>query len=116
MHDIKWIRENPAEFDRGLQRRGLPGQSKDLLALDERRRAAITQFEQAQARRNAASKDIGQAKAKKDEAAAQKLMAEVAELKTSIPEMEAKEKEASAALDKELAQFPNIPLDEVPDG
>jgi seryl-tRNA synthetase len=90
--------------------------SPKLLALDETRRTLIGKLEQAQARRNAASKDIGQAKAKKDEATAQKLMAEVAELKTAIPQMEADEKAASAALDKELAQIPNLPNDDVPDG
>ncbi|MEI7805560.1 MAG: serine--tRNA ligase [Hyphomicrobiales bacterium] len=116
MYDIKWIRENPDAFDRGLKRRGLAPLSKSLLALDEQRRALITKLEQAQARRNSASKDIGAAKAKKDEATAQKLMAEVAELKTSIPAMEAQEKEASAKLEKELAQIPNLPLDDVPDG
>src|ERR1035438_3192468 len=83
MYDIKWIREHPDAFDRGLKRRGLEPLSGKLLALDEKRRAAITKSEQAQARRNAASKEIGQAKAKKDEAAAQKLMAEVAEIKDS---------------------------------
>jgi seryl-tRNA synthetase len=116
MFDIKWIRDNPDEFDRGLKRRGLEPLSGKLIKLDETRRTLITQLEQAQARRNAASKEIGQAKAKKDEATAQKLMAEVGELKTSIPAMEAKEKEASAALEKELAQIPNTPLDDVPDG
>jgi seryl-tRNA synthetase len=116
MYDIKWIRENPEAFDRGLKRRGLEPLSARLLALDETRRGLIVTLEQAQARRNAASKEIGQAKAKKDEATAQKLMAEVGELKTSIPAMEAQEKEASAALDKELAQIPNMPLDDVPDG
>jgi seryl-tRNA synthetase len=116
MYDIKWIRENPDAFDRGLQRRGLEPLSKTLLALDETRRAMISKLEQAQARRNAASKEIGQAKAKKDEATAAKLMAEVAELKTTVPAMEAQEKEASAALEKELAQIPNLPADDVPDG
>ena len=77
MHDIKWIREHPADFDRGLQRRNLQPLAKELLTLDERRRAAITQFEQAQARRNAASKEIGEAKKNKDDARAGKLMAEV---------------------------------------
>jgi seryl-tRNA synthetase len=98
MHDIKWIREHPAEFDRGLERRNLPPQSKELLQLDERRRAAITRFEQAQARRNAASKEIGQAKAKKDEAGAQALMAEVTALKDAMPAMEAEEKAVLAEL------------------
>src|SRR5687767_9919795 len=116
MYDIKWIRENPRAFDRGLERRGLAPMSDKLIKLDETRRALITKLEQAQARRNSASKEIGQAKAKKDETTATNLMAEVAELKTSIPEMEAKEKEASAALETELAQIPNIPLDDVPDG
>ncbi|HEU5016440.1 MAG TPA: serine--tRNA ligase [Pseudolabrys sp.] len=116
MYDIKWIREHPEPFDRGLHRRGLEPLSQKLLALDETRRALIVRLEQAQARRNAASKEIGQAKAKKDEATAQKLMAEVAELKTSIPALEAQEKEASTALDKELAQIPNTPLDDVPEG
>jgi seryl-tRNA synthetase len=116
MYDIKWIRENPEAFDRGLTRRGLEPLSGKLIKLDETRRALITTLEQVQARRNAASKEIGAAKAKKDETTAQKLMAEVAELKTSIPAMETQEKEASAALDKELAQIPNLPLDEVPDG
>jgi seryl-tRNA synthetase len=116
MFDIKWIRDNPDAFDRGLKRRGLAPLSGKLIKLDEERRALITKLEAGQARRNSASKEIGQAKAKKDEATAQKLMAEVAELKTSIPDLEAKEKEASAALEKELAQIPNTPLDEVPDG
>jgi seryl-tRNA synthetase len=116
MYDIKWIRENPDAFDRGLQWRGLEPLSKTLLALDETRRAMIAKLEQAQARRNAASKEIGQAKAKKDEAAAQKLMTEMAELKTTVPAMEAQEREASAALEKELAQIPNLPADDVPDG
>jgi seryl-tRNA synthetase len=116
MHDIKWIRENPAAFDRGLARRGLAPQAERLLQIDERRRAIIQKLEGAQARRNAASKEIGQAKAKKDEATAQGLMAEVAELKTAIPAMEANEKEASKQLNEALAEIPNLPLDEVPDG
>jgi seryl-tRNA synthetase len=116
MYDIKWIRENPDSFDRGLTRRGLAPLSKKLIELDERRRGAITKFEQAQARRNVASKEIGQAKAKKDEAATQKLMAEVAALKTDMPAMEAEQNTLAAEVDKILAQIPNLPLDEVPDG
>jgi seryl-tRNA synthetase len=116
MYDIKWIREQPEAFDRGLKRRGLEALSPKLLALDEKRRAAITTYEQAQARRNSASKEIGQAKAKKDEAAAQKLMAEVNELKVTLPALEAEQKKLGDELDKELAQIPNAPLDEVPDG
>jgi seryl-tRNA synthetase len=116
MYDIKWIRENAEAFDLGLKRRGLEPLSPQLLRLDEQRRALITKLEQAQALRNSASKEIGEAKKKKDEVLAQKLMAEVAELKASIPKMEAEEKEASAKLEKELAQIPNLPLDDVPDG
>jgi len=116
MYDIKWIREHPDAFDRGLKRRGLEPLSKKLVALDEKRRAAITKFEQAQARRNAASKEIGEAKKAKDDARASKLMGEVAELKTSLTAMEEEQKALGSALDRELAQIPNLPLDEVPDG
>jgi len=116
MHDIRWIRENPDAFDRALARRGLQGEAKRLAGLDERRRAVIQKLEVAQARRNAASKEVGEAKKKKDEATAQKLMAEVNQLKESIPAMEAEEKAASAELDAALAQIPNLPLAEVPDG
>jgi seryl-tRNA synthetase len=116
MHDIRFIREHPDAFDRGLARRGLPPESMRLIALDETRRQKIIELETAQARRNAASKEIGEAKRSKDEARAQKLLAEVAALKESIPEMEAAEKEASRALDHALAQIPNLPLADVPDG
>src|ERR1700720_2186834 len=116
MHDIKWIRENREAFDRALAGRGLPPQAGTLIEIDERRRAAIGKAEAAQARRNMASKDIGEAKKKKDEAAAAKLMAEVADLKSAIPAMEAEEKKLSKDLEDALAQIPNLPLDEVPDG
>jgi seryl-tRNA synthetase len=116
MHDIKWIRENPEAFDRGLARRGLPPESAKLIALDEKRRAAIQKAEAAQARRNAASKEIGAAKKNKDEAAAQKLMAEVADLKDVMPVLEAEEKAASKELEAALATIPNLPSADVPDG
>src|SRR5947199_9748697 len=116
MHDIKWFRDNPEAFDRGLARRGLPAQSGELIALDEKRRAAILKAEQAQARRNAASKEIGAAKKNKDEAAAEKLMAEVAQLKDTFPALEAEEKNLSKQLDEALAQIPNLPAEDVPDG
>ncbi len=116
MYDIKWIREHPDAFDRGLKRRGLEPLSKKILALDERRRSAITEFEQGQARRNSASKEIGDAKKAKDEGRANTLMAEVAELKALLPALEDEQKTLGAALDKELAQIPNMPLDDVPDG
>jgi seryl-tRNA synthetase len=116
MYDIKWIREHPDTFDNGLRRRGLEPLSKKLIELDEKRRAAIGKSEQAQARRNAASKEIGAAKAKKDEATAAALMAEVATLKETMPGYEKAQADAVAELDKKLAQIPNLPLDEVPDG
>jgi seryl-tRNA synthetase len=116
MHDIRWIREHPEEFDRALKRRGLPPPARELLALDETRRAAIQRLEAAQARRNAASKEIGEAKKTKDEARAQALLAEVGELKNTIPALEGEAKDASRKLDGALAEIPNLPLDEVPDG
>ncbi|MCC8965583.1 serine--tRNA ligase [Bradyrhizobium sp. Pear76] len=116
MHDIKAIRDNPTAFDAGLKRRGLGPLSPSLLAIDEKRRAAILASEQAQARRNAASKEIGDAKKAKDEARAAKLMAEVAELKTTMPELELAAKSFDDELTKELSSIPNLPLDEVPDG
>src|SRR5882672_11121222 len=116
MHDIKSIRDDPAAFDAALQRRGLEPMSASLLAMDEKRRAAIQASEQAQARRNSASKEIGDAKKAKDDTRAARLMAEVAELKTTMPELEAAAKAADEELAKELAAIPNLPLDEVPDG
>jgi len=116
MHDIRFIREHPDVFDRGLVRRGLAPESKRLIALDEARRKKILELETAQARRNAASKEIGEAKKAKNEKKVAELMAEVAALKETIPAMEAAEKAASKALDDALAQIPNLPLDDVPDG
>src|SRR5580692_768208 len=116
MHDIKSIRDNPAAFDAALKRRGIEPLSASLLAIDEKRRGAILKSEQAQARRNAASKEIGEAKKAKDEARAANLMTEVAELKTTMPEMEAATKAADDELATVLAAIPNLPLDEVPDG
>jgi seryl-tRNA synthetase len=116
MHDIRWIREHPEEFDRGLKRRGLEPLAGELLLRDQVRRSAIGKFEEAQARRNAASKEIGEAKKQKDEARAQKLLAEVAALKEDFPALEAEARTASASLDKTLAEIPNLPLDDVPDG
>jgi seryl-tRNA synthetase len=116
MHDIKWIRDNAHAFDAALKRRGLAPLSSSLLAIDEKRRAAILKSEQAQARRNSASKEIGDAKKAKDDARAAILMAEVAELKTTMPQLEAATKAAEEELATGLAAIPNLPLDEVPDG
>jgi seryl-tRNA synthetase len=116
MHDIKSIRDNPEAFDAALKRRGLAPLSVSLLAIDEARRTAILASEQAQARRNAASKEIGEAKKTKDEVRANALMAEVTELKTTMPAMEAAVKDAEDKLKVALAEIPNLPLDEVPEG
>jgi seryl-tRNA synthetase len=116
MHDIRAIRDNPDAFDHALARRGLAPESKRLIALDEKRRAKILELETAQARRNAASKEIGEAKRNKNEEKAAGLFAEVSALKDSIPKMEVEVKDASKALDEALAQIPNLPLPEVPDG
>ena len=116
MHDIRAIRENPEAFDEGLRRRGLSPRAGELIALDEKRRAAILALQAAQERRNAVSKQIGVAMARKDTVAADDYRAEVAGLKATMPELEAVEREAGAALDVELAAIPNLPLAETPDG
>ena len=116
MHDIRAIREAPAAFDAGLAKRGAAPLAAALLALDDRRRAAIGAAQDAQGKRNEWSKAIGQAKASKDEARAQALMADVAALKDALPGLEAAEAEASTALDAALAAIPNIPAAEVPKG
>ena len=116
MHDIRFIRDNPQVFDRALARRGLAPQAQQLIALDEKRRQKILALEKLQARRNEASKLIGAAKKSNEEETAQALMAEVAELKEAFPKMEIEEKAASKALDDALAEIPNLPADDVPDG
>jgi seryl-tRNA synthetase len=116
MLDIRWIRENPEALDRALKNRGAEPQAGRLIALDETRRAAILKLEEAQARRNAASKEIGKAKAAKDNATAERLMAEVAALKDGMAAMEADQKTAEKALEDALAIVPNVPLDDVPVG
>jgi seryl-tRNA synthetase len=116
MHDIKWIRDNAAAFDAALKRRGLAPLANHLISVDEQRRAAILKSEQAQARRNAASREIGDAKKAKDDTRAAALMAEVTELKTTMPNLELAAKAADEELAEQLAAIPNLPLDEVPDG
>ncbi|MBN9259923.1 MAG: serine--tRNA ligase [Hyphomicrobium sp.] len=116
MFDIRAIRENPAAFDAGLKRRGLEPLSAGLIAKDEELRAIKTRLQEAQARRNSASKEIGKAKASKDEALASTLMAEVAALKDQLQAGEDKQRDLEAALERELAVLPNIPLADVPEG
>ena len=116
MHDIRLIRDNPEMFDRGLARRGLTPQSPRLIAVDERRREIIGRLQVMQERRNSASKEVGQAKAQKDEARAEALIAEVAQLKQDIPVVEFEQKAIEEELHATLAEIPNIPLEDVPDG
>jgi seryl-tRNA synthetase len=116
MHDIRWIRDNVAAFDAGLAARGLSHESARLIALDDRRRAAIGAAQAAQERRNALSREIGKAKSQKDETRAQALMAEVAGLRESIAAAEAEEKAATAELNRALSEIPNTPLPGVPIG
>jgi len=116
MHDIKMIRDDPEAFDKALERRGLPTRARGLLALDDSRRAAILELQKAQERRNAASKEIGAAMARKDAAAANAIKEEVARLKLAMPEMESAEKAAGMLLENELAAIPNLPAADAPDG
>lgn len=116
MHDLRLIRENPEAFDAGLAARGAEPASARVLELDERRRAVTTRLQEAQSRRNEASKAIGQAMAKGDTATAEALKAEVAELKTALPALEDQERTLGEELDGTLAALPNIPDASVPRG
>mgnify|MGYP003392297984 CR=1 FL=1 len=116
MHDIRFIRENQDAFDAALKRRGLAPCAADLLSLDERRRALMTEAQLGQARRNEASKAIGAAMAKGDKDVAEALKAEVAALKERMPAVEAEEKQLGEQLQAALAIIPNLPAADVPDG
>jgi seryl-tRNA synthetase len=114
MHDIQFIRDNPALFDAGLRKRGLAPLSAQILELDQRKRAAQTGFQEGQARRNEASKQIGMVKKQGGDAEA--LMAEVAALKDRLAEFEAAEKQVAEELEGLLLTIPNLPADDVPQG
>ncbi len=116
MHDLKYIRENPQAFDAALIRRGAAPIAASVLALDENRRAVLTEMQNAQARRNEASKAIGAAMGKGDIATAEALKAEVAALKDTLPALEEQERAAGEELDTLLAGLPNLPADDAPDG
>ncbi|MFN8829938.1 MAG: serine--tRNA ligase [Labrys sp. (in: a-proteobacteria)] len=116
MYDIKWIRENAGLFDEGLARRGLEPRAQQAIALDDARKTAVSRLQATQERRNAASKEIGAAKAAKDEARASALMAEVAALKTAMPEDEEAVRRADAEMTRVLSEIPNLPLLDVPVG
>lgn len=116
MHDLKYIRENPKDFDAALIRRGAAPVAASIVALDENRRAILTEMQNAQARRNEASKAIGAAMAKGDTATAEALKAEVAQLKDTLPSLEERERSAGAELDSLVAGLPNLPAADTPDG
>lgn len=114
MHDVKFIRENPEAFDAGLQRRGLPARSAELLALDAERRKLMSEAQEIQARRNKAAKEIGAIKAKGGDASA--VMAQVAADKEAEAAADEAAKAKEAALDAVLCTIPNLPAADVPDG
>ncbi len=116
MHDLKTIRENAADFDTALARRGFEPVAATILALDEENRSLATRLQEGQARRNEASKAIGKAKGQGDEDAAQALMAEVSELKSSLPALEEQARAVAGKLRDVLAGLPNLPETDVPEG
>ena len=116
MLDISIIRDNPEKIDKALASRGAEAMSKQLLTLDEARRMAVSQAQELQTKRNETSKQIGQAKAAKDEGLASKLMDEVATMKEQLQIAEESEREASQALENALAAVPNTPLEGIPFG
>ena len=116
MHDIRLIRDNPEAFDAGLARRGLAPLAAELIALDEERRAAVTEVQVAQSRRNEASKLIGAAMAKGDKDGAEAIKAEVAALKDAMPALEARAEELAGKLKAALEIIPNLPAADVPNG
>ena len=116
MHDIAFIRNNPGAFDAGLARRGAEPQADRILALDARRRETTTALQQAQSRRNEASKAIGQAMGQGDTDKAEALKAEVAEIKQRMPEMEEQDRTLASELTDLLARLPNLPAEDVPEG
>lgn len=113
---MKLIRDDPAAFDKALARRGLDGVAAELLALDDERRTHITRLQDAQTRRNAASKLIGKAKAAKDEDTAASLMRQVSDLKDVIKDGEALERDVNTKIETAICELPNAPLDDVPAG
>lgn len=116
MHDIKAIRDNPDAFEAAWSAKGRSGAAAEAVALDVRLRAAQTTLQEAQAKRNESSKLIGQAKAKKDEAEAARLMAEVETLKGVMAAAAEEEALAGGQLRDLLAALPNIPAADVPPG
>ena len=116
MHDIRAIRENPDQFDAAMARRGVSGASSEILQVDEARRARILAAETAQAEQNKASKEVGAAKAKGDEAEFERLRALVGEKKAEVAAMQTEAKALDQQLTDLLISLPNLPMADVPDG
>src|SRR5690606_4278688 len=116
MHDIRLIRDDPQSFDAQLARRGLSPMAGKILLIDGERREKITAAETAQAERNAASKEIGKAKAAGDEAEFERLRALVADKKDEIARLEDEARQHDRHLVEMLQEIPNLPLADVPDG
>ncbi len=116
MFDIKWIRDNPEAFDTGLARRGLEPMAQRLIGMDDARKRHLAKLQEAQGRRNAASKEVGKAMGAKDTATADKLKAEVAQLKEFIQAGEEEERQLNKAMEEALSVIPNLPRADVPDG
>lgn len=116
MFDVKWIRENSAAFDAGLEKRGLTPLSGEVLKIDDERRAHLQALQEAQSKRNAASKEIGKAKASGDETAAAAAIEEVAKLKAFIQDGEQQERAIDERLNELLSRIPNLPHEDVPLG
>jgi len=116
MFDLKWIRDNPADFDRAFARRGLGPQSPAVLALDEARRRAQTELQELQSRRNEVSRRVGDAMKRGNQAEAEELKTAVNLMKARMEALEAAAAATGLELDTLLASLPNLPADEVPDG
>jgi len=116
MFDIKWIKENPDAFEEGMRKRGNDTKAADLLKLDDARRDHIAKLQEAQTRRNSASKEIGAAMGAGNKELAEKLKAEVSDIKSFIQNGEEEGRQLTAALNDALSAIPNIPLDDVPEG
>ena len=114
MFDIKWIRDNPQDFDKAMTRRGLDGQAEALIALDAKRREAETRAQEIQAERNKLSKEVGVLKSKGDDA--EDLIAKVSETKSAEAEAEKEAEAAGRGLEDAMAELPNLPAADVPDG
>src|SRR5437763_9364435 len=114
MHDLRWIRDNPAEFDRGLERRGLPPRADEVLALDKEGRALGTEAQEAQATRNRLSREIGARKSRGEPV--DEILRQIEGRKEAEAATGARAAELRKQIDDLLATLPNLPAADVPDG